>query len=292
MSDAPSNRGDGSTVLARAVRRLLRPLVRLLLEKQLEYPFVAGLLKNLYVEVAEQDLKIPDRRPTDSRISLLTGIHRREVKRIRAELLEREDIPSAVTTGALLVSRWIGDKRFVDDEGRPLPLPRRAPSPEPSFEALVASVTANIPQRSILDEWLRLGVVEVRDDGLISLVSESFVAEQGFDEKAYFFGRNLRDHIATGARNLLGGQPAFFDQSIYYHNLSRESAEKLAGIARENGAALLRKVNREALELQQQDADHDGASYRMTLGSYFYGVDEDEESTEASEPSGGVHDEE
>lgn len=261
-------------MLARALRRLLRPLVRLLLEKQLEYPFVSSLLKDLYVEVAEHDLAIPTRRPTDSRVSLLTGIHRREVKRIRAALLEREAVPASVATGALLVSRWIGDERFVDASGNPQPLPRRAPEGEPSFEALVTSVTINLPPRSILDEWMRLGVVKEDDDGLLHLASESFVPEHGYEEKVHFFGRNLRDHIATGAENLLGQSPPFFDRSIYYDQLCEESATRLSVMVRDEGAALLRKVNRAALELQQQDTGRSSATHRMTVGAYFYSADE------------------
>jgi hypothetical protein len=272
-----------SNALGRAVMRLLRPLVRLLLERQLEFSFVSNLLKALYVEVAEHDLAIPERRATDSRISLLTGIHRREVKRIRGELRERAGIPKAVTLGALLVSRWIGDPEFVDAEGRPRALPRRAAGAEPSFESLVGSVSTDIPPRSILDEWLRLGVVEEDESRLLRLVTESFVPEQGFDEKAHFFGRNLRDHIATGAHNLVGVRPAFFDRSVYYDGLTRESAEKLSEIASKDGAALLNKMNREALELQRADQGKERAKHRMTLGSYFYAVDELDEADEFEE---------
>jgi hypothetical protein len=188
-----------------------------------------------------------------------------------------------VTLGALLVSRWIGDPSFLDAEGRPRALPRRAAEPAASFESLVASVSTDIPPRSILDEWLRLGVVqEVEEDeedeqGLVRLVVESFGPEQGFDEKTHFFGRNLRDHIATGAHNLLGNEPPFLDRSIYYDDLRKESIEKLAEIVREEGSALLRRVNRHALEFQRADAGDEQATHRMTFGSYFYGVDELEE---------------
>lgn len=270
-------------VLARALRRLLRPLVRLLLEKQFSFPFVSNLLKALYIEVAEHELAIPGKRGTDSRISLLTGIHRREVKRIRGELRTHDGIPSVPTLGALLVSRWIGDPRYLDAEGRPRALPRRAAEPAASFESLVASVSTDIPPRSILDEWLRLGVaqeVEADDEdeqGLVRLVVESFGPEQGFDDKVHFFGRNLRDHIAAGAHNLLGSEPPFFDRSIYYDDLRQESIERLAEIVREEGSALLRRVNRHALEFQRADAGDERATHRMTFGSYFYGVDERDE---------------
>jgi hypothetical protein len=281
MSDELRDRPDDSAsmALARAVRRMLRPLVRFLLERQLGFPFLANLLKGLYVEVAERDVALPGRRPTDSRISLLTGIHRREVKRLRAQLRREERIPSVLTLGALLVSRWTAEPEYLDAEGRPRALPRRAPAPAPSFESLVASVSTDLPPRSVLDEWLRLGVVSEDENGMLRLSVDSFVPEKGFEEKVHFFGRNLRDHIAAGAHNILEAGPPFLDRSVYYDRLSQASADELARMAREEGAELIRRVNRRALELQTEDAEETrDTTHRMTLGAYFYAVDERNES--------------
>ena len=265
--------GSESRSVARAVRGMLRPLVRFLLEKQLGYPLLSGLLKGLYVEVAERDIALPGRRPTDSRISLLTGIHRREVKRLRTSLRDEDRIPSVVSLGALLVSRWIGEPEYLDAEGKPRALPRRGPGP--SFETLVESVSTDLPPRSVLDEWLRLGVVTDDEDGMLRLSADSFVPSKGFDEKLHFFGRNLRDHIASGAYNILEEGPPFLDRSVYYDQLSRASAEELAQLAREEGAELIRRINRRALELQSEDAEEAReTTHRMTLGAYFYAADE------------------
>ena len=265
--------GSESRSVARAVRGMLRPLVRFLLEKQLGYPLLSGLLKGLYVEVAERDIALPGRRPTDSRISLLTGIHRREVKRLRTSLRDEDRIPSVISLGALLVSRWIGEPEYLDAEGKPRVLPRRGPGP--SFETLVESVSTDLPPRSVLDEWLRLGVVTDDEDGMLSLSADSFVPSKGFDEKLHFFGRNLRDHIASGTYNILEEGPPFLDRSVYYDQLSRASAEELAQLAREEGAELIRRINRRALELQSEDAEEAReTTHRMTLGAYFYAADE------------------
>ena len=153
----------------------------------------------------------------------------------------------------------------------------------PSFESLVASVSRDLPPRSVLDEWLRLGVVSEDENGMLRLAVDSFVPEKGFEEKVHFFGRNLRDHIAAGAHNILEEGPPFFDRSVYYDRLSRTSAAELAQIAREEGAELIRRVNRRALELQGEDAERtEETTHRMTLGAYFYAVDERDESDDES----------
>ena len=88
MSDIPNPvnvSGQPPATLVNAIRKLLRPLVRLMLTFQITYPFVINLLKAIYVEVAEEEFKVAGKRPSDSRINLLTGVHRKDVKRLRTE---------------------------------------------------------------------------------------------------------------------------------------------------------------------------------------------------------------
>ena len=66
-----------------------------------------------------------------------------------------------------------------------------------SFETLVASVNTDIRPRAVLDEWLRLGVVQIDDSDQVCLVVDAFVPEKGLDEKAFLFGQNIHDHLAA-----------------------------------------------------------------------------------------------
>lgn len=267
-----SSANAGSSALTRAVHSLMLPLVRLLLEKQLTYVSLTNLLKRVFVEVAADEMVIEGRRQTDSRISLLTGIHRKDVKRLRTEIAEDVSVPSRASLGALVVSRWIGSPEFMDDEGHPLALERTSET-GPCFESLVSSVNSDIPACSVLDEWLRLGVVERDEHDRVCLRETSFVPDRGLEEKLHFFGRNLHDHIATGAHNILGGGPPFLDRTVYYDKLSPEAAREIADLAREEGAALLQRINQRALELQQLSDGSADATHRITMGTYFFSAD-------------------
>jgi len=260
--------------LVRALRRLLRPLVRLLLAHQITYPFLAKLLKAVYVEVAEVELSIPDRPQTISRLSLLTGIHRKDVKRMREEPIENDAPPPVVSLGAQLVARWTAVDAFLDDEVRPRPLARLpGGANEPTFDDLVASVSKDIRARAVLDEWLRLGIVHIDDEDRVRLNTEAFVPESGFDEKAHFFGRNLHDHIATSAHNLMGAGPPLLERSVYYDELTPASVDELAQLAEKKGMEALQALNRRALALQNRDAGNPDARERMNFGLYFHRAD-------------------
>jgi len=251
--------GQPPATLVTALRKLLRPLVRLLLSFQVSYPYLTALLKSVYVDVADSEFSVDGKRQSDSRITLLTGVHRKDVKRLRAEQADEPVLPGNISVGAQLIANWLGSDRFKNDAGEPLPLPLRSAqakhSPQqPSFDDLVEVVCRqDIRPRVILDEWVHLGVAHQDDQGRVVLNTGAFTPDKGFDEKVFFFGKNLQDHISAGTHNLLGKKPAFFDRSVYYDRLSENSIHVLSERATELGMQALRTLNSEALALQQID---------------------------------------
>lgn len=267
--------GQPPEALVRALRRLLRPLVRLLLAQGVTYPWLGRLLKSLFVEVAVADFGLDGKPPTDSRISLLTGVHRKDVKRLRAAESDVVNIPESVSLGAHLVAVWTGKARYLDARGRPLPLPRLAAGAEPSFEELVGSVSKDIRARVVLDEWLRLGAARLDEQDRVCLNFEAFVPDKGFDEKAFFLGQNLHDHIAAAGHNLLGGKPPFLERSVYYDDLPPQAAQILAQLAEQTGMAALQAVNRKAMALQDPESGAGKTTRRINFGIYYYSEDAD-----------------
>ena len=261
--------------LVMALKRLLRPLVRLLLSFSVQYPYLANLLKLTYVEVATREFPLEDRPQSDSRISLLTGIHRQDVKRLRGEMMTDAPPPPVVSLGAQLVSRWLGEAAYLDAKGRPKPLPRLAThGGDASFERLVQTVNKDIRPRVVLDEWLRLGVAELDNQDRVMLRTESFVPAHGVEEKLFYFGKVIHDHLAASEHNLTTGQPPMLDRCVYFDQLTEQSAEQLADYARSLAGEAMQALNRRALELQQADAAKPEATNRINFGLYFYRADE------------------
>lgn len=268
--------GEPNAALVKALRRILRPLVKLLVSNQITYPYLSSLLKSIYVEVAESEFPVPGKKQTDSRVSLLTGVHRKDVKRLRAEDCDTPVVPASVSIGAQLVALWLGNAAYHDAEGAPLPLPLRAQhaGQGTTFDDLVEEVARqDIRPRVVLDELLRLGVVSLEDDSLVRLTTGAFTPSIGQEEKLWFFGKNLQDHICAGAHNLSGAKPAFFDRSVYYDELSRESIDTLTHLCNRIGMEALVTVNKQALELQTRDRRRTGARYRMNFGIFNFNTE-------------------
>ncbi len=111
----------------RALKKIFRPIVKYMIAQGISFPAVSQLLKSLYVEVANEEFPLADRRATDSRVSILTGIHRGEVKRLTEENVAHiEEVPAALSLGAQVVARWISDSTYLDAKKNPLPLARHA----------------------------------------------------------------------------------------------------------------------------------------------------------------------
>ncbi|HEY6072929.1 MAG TPA: DUF6502 family protein, partial [Anaerolineales bacterium] len=69
--------------LSAAITSLLRPLVRILLRNGIPYGAFADLSKRVYVEIATQEFAIAGRKQSKSRVSILTGLSRKEVLRVK-----------------------------------------------------------------------------------------------------------------------------------------------------------------------------------------------------------------
>jgi hypothetical protein len=266
------NLNQETSTLLSAIRWMLRPLVKLFIAKGITYPQLREILKDMYVEIAEQSFAINNKRASDSRIYVLTGVHRKDIKRLRncAENQDPEAFKSS-TLGGQLVSRWLGLPEYLDADGQPRGLPRIAKEGVTDFEDLVRGVSKDVRPRTILDEWLRQGIVTVNEKDEVCLDHSAFIPQKGFEEKALFLGRHLHDHIASCAHNMMltDGTP-MLERSVYFSSLTKASVEKLRQVASTQAVELLKTINSQALELQQKDANKRDAVQRMRFGTYWF----------------------
>jgi hypothetical protein len=270
-------------VLAR-VLRVLQPLVRLLVRNGVTYPVLAAALKRLFLDAARSELAARGMAQTDSAVSVLCGVHRRDVRTLSLPSAEAlaDHIPATGPLGmaAQVVGRWMHDARWHNAQGQPVPLPRAgagAGSDSVSFDALVASVSSDVRPRAVLDELLRLGVVQ--DDGVaVRLSRGGFAPQQGFEEMSALLAANLHDHAAAAVANL-HGEGNFLEQAVFVDQLTAESAVHLHTVSAQVWRQALKTVMSEA----QSRFDADSAApvvpgqprHRARVGIYFYSEPED-----------------
>jgi len=267
-----------SPALLAALHRLLSPVARLMLARGITLPMAVELLKRVFVDVAERDFRLGEKTATDSRISLLTGVHRKDVRRLRALPGVEDELPEKVSLGAQLVAAWTTRPEWQDGQGRPRPLPRLASNGgDCSFESLVASVSRDIRPRSVLDEWIRLGVVAVNAADEVELQEQAFIPRHGEAEKLAYYGLNLGDHIAAATDNVLEIGKPWFERSVHHQGLSAGEVDALREKAAALGMSLLQDLHQQA---SRPDGDGQAKDRRFTCGVYFYSAPVDGEESQ------------
>ena len=277
-SDAPpppAQAPSQATLLLGRVLRVLRPLVGLLVRSGVTYPALAAALKRLFLEAAQQELQRQRMAPTDSALTLLSGVHRRDVRALLRGPRAVAEVPPSPSLAAEVVAR-IGwpISRWSDGQGRPRTLPRGPGMPD-GFDALVAHTTSqDLRPRAMLDELLRLGVVDDTPQG-VQLRHAGFAPRQGYAEMAELMADNLHDHAAAAAANLLG-DANFLEQALYVDALTPESVQQLRDTARQAWLQALPAVMAQAQ--QRFDADQplppEQRRQRARFGVYFFSQEE------------------
>jgi len=229
--------------ISAAVATLIRPLVRLLLRNGIPYRTFSDIAKSVYVDVATKEFGIPGRKQSKSRVSVITGLSRKEVLRVAR-------LPSPDNLGAVerynrasrVMAGWVRDPRFNPGSGKPLELPFDGDAI--CFRELVRRYSGDAPARAVLDELLRVGTVERTQDGKIRLLERSYIPKTGEIEKIGILGVDTADLIATIEHNIHRSDDLFFQRKVCYDNLPSEALPGLKKMAGERSQALLENLDR------------------------------------------------
>ena len=256
----------------RALAQVMAPLARLLLASGLDYTRLSAELKPLFIEQARLELLRSGQKDTDSALSLLSGVHRKDVREWRLNGLSGR-IAQEMSIATRIFARWVQDPLYRDRRKRPQVLPRFGAAP--SFETLARSVTQDTHPYTALTELLRLGLVTVKTvkgQEMIVPHRDGFVPPPGSRDLLDLFGANLADHAAAAVGNLLGHPPQL-EQSVFAEGVTPESAAQLGELARKLWAQARSDMIAEATRLHAADQGREEATCRLRFGAYYWAED-------------------
>ena len=282
MDPAPAS---GSTVAPAAIDALLavlRPLARLAIDHGVQFGQLEELLKHALFDaaLAVTRAESPQAVPPVSRLSVMTGIHRKEVKRL-SESPTLGTLSVETTPTAEVFARWTADPPGLAADGRPRDLPRRIGADRrPGFEQLARSVTTDVHPRTLLDEMARLelAVIDPVND-TVRLAGDTNIPTGGQDAMLAFLGANVGDHLAAARANVAvstrGGtppaKPPFVEQAVFADELSPESVEIASERARSAWQQLAASLVPELMRLEAADrAAGRPADRRIRIGLYSF----------------------
>ena len=237
-------------------------------------------MKAALVRAAIDDLVAQGARPTDSRISIATGVHRKDIKRLK-EASEPLQTTKELSITSQVVAKWLGTKGLIDPEGNPIPIVRKKQTnKEIDFEDLVRSISKDIRPRAVLDELIDRGVISVNSDETLVLRPNRLASNQDDDALSDYLGMNIHDHLVVTVNNLLTPEHPRLERCVHYQGLSKSAAEDLAKFAETQAMAALIALNMKCQETISDRNNH--GSYRINFGTYFYNEDQIDNKIERS----------
>lgn len=202
---------DTKNLLQSVCRQILRPLASMLLKCGMTWKEFSDISKSVFVEAATEEFGINGRPTNVSRVSILTGISRKEVKRQR-DLLSVEATPVTRKTNdaTKVLAAWYQDDDFLNTDGKPELLSENGA--DLSFEALCHRYGGDIAPSTMLKELIKTGAVRRTNGGELEVLSRYYQPTAHDDENLMFAVDRIRDVIATMNNNVFveeGGELRF-----------------------------------------------------------------------------------
>ena len=249
----------GQAVLAQ-VLAMLQPLVVWLLRSGVGYTELTAALKPVFLEAARAELARIGGKQTDSAVSLLSGVHRKDVRAF-GQTARAVDVRAQLgkpTPASQVMTRWL-----ASDWPDSLPFSGL----ERSFEALARAVSKDMHPRALLLELVRLGVV-LEEEGQVRLCRQAFVPNPSLEESRRLLAGSVADHIEAGVHNLSASDgKTYLEQSVFADGLSPASVQQLEQLANSLWRDVLAAMVQAAVPLCEQD-EPAGGNQRIRLGMF------------------------
>ncbi len=260
---------EAAALALREAAVLLAPVATWLLRSGVSYGALAAALKPVFVDAARAELERAGTQPTYSALSVLSGVHRKDVRALSEAPREAaEAAHRGVPLASQVYTRWLSAKRYRGRDGLPRALPRGGAGI--TFESLAREVSVDVHPRTVMDELIRLGLVEAEGELLVP-VAASFTPSRQRDELTALFAANAADHIAAAVRNLTTEAPRYLEQSVFADGLGADSVEQLHELAREAWQRAFEDMVKAARQrVERDDGLPANGQRRMRFGIYFY----------------------
>ena len=259
-------------VLYAAILRLLRPLVLLSLKRGISYGTFISLVKWLFFDVARKELTIQGKKQTQSRISVITGFSRKEVKRLSEmapPTTQRQK--EQYNRAARVIAGWRRDADFVDDQGLPKVIPITGDGA--TFENLVKRFSGDMPYRAVLDELKRVGALRLEPENQVRLIQEAFTPTTDEAIKFHILGTDVGLLISTIERNIdPDTEQPFFQRKVQYDNLPEEVLTDFKRMSGQAAQKLLDNMDRYlAINDRDVNPEIEGTGRHVAgIGIYYF----------------------
>ena len=246
----------------------LRPLARALLRAGIGHREFSEISKLAFVEVATSDYGLRGRPTNISRVAVMTGLTRKEVRRLRNKSDKGNDVEIVrAAPMSIILHRWYTESDFISESGVPMEL--EFSEGLNSFSELVRRNGGDIPAGAMRTELKRINAIAETDDGKLQVL------------KRNVSGKDIPERLADGLSLIV--YPA---NLALAHNTSEEHKDD-PWVMR---TATTARVRRTDISRVRRISSDRLAEFVESINDMFaaYGIVHDDDPSQASDKSVGV----
>ena len=264
MSEHPSPK------IISAIAAFLRPVARILLSQGVSYRHFDQVARRTFVDVASEDYGVRGRPTNASRVAIMTGLTRKEVKSIRDKLqLETpSNGPQDRTTASEVLHVWFTGDDFLDSKGLPRNL--RFTGSRPSFTDLVRTCAGDVPAGAMRAELKRLGAVQEMEDGSLIPQRRAVVPDDPESRVLEGFTFGLAPLAETIAFNSSVGESPRFQRVVHSERIDASKVAEVTESIFESLVAFSEKLDTDLTSFELPADRTREAKADLGVGMYFF----------------------
>lgn len=251
------------------------PVARFLLNIGVGYREFSEISKLAFVQVASDEFGIRGRKTNMSRVSVMTGLNRKEIRKIRDRLIVEDwSLDPRLSKAAGVLTKWFTDPAYLGPKGFPVWLKLESEAGGRSFSKLVREVGGDVPPGAMLRELQRAGCVKEVRAGVWKAIKRQY-APAGVDLfQIQRFGECLHDLADTiGSNYLEHSDPRNrrFEFRAWSETVDPRAVDTLRKLISSSGKSYLETVDN-CLAANQLDSDSalDPEAIRCGVGVYYF----------------------
>ena len=268
--------------LSNSIVKIATPIARILLKNGVSYGLFSEITKHAFVRAATDNQLAEKRKATVTSIASLTGLTRKDVKRILETPLSSVHADLDKYNRAVkVISGWINKTDYLDQMKVPLVL--TFSGIEPSFSSLVKAFSGDMTPRAMLNVLLEAKCVEVSKetgDEHITLIKHAYIPELNSQESIKILGNDTAELVTTiehnlNSQNSLGDQPSeselvagakWYQRKVSTHNLDTKYLEDFKKLSSTQAQAVLENLD---AWLAEHETEKPEAQHTVSLGIFY-----------------------
>ena len=258
-------------VVQSTIMRILQPLIRILLRNGVAYGTFADISRKIYVDSGFEEAKRSNQKQTVSNVSIITGINRKEVKRLRESLaVDTDNSLRKFNRIVRVLAGWQHDEEFLDSDHEVQDLLLEGETG--SFTSLVKKYSGDMPVVAMLNALIDSGNIQVIDNGNIQLVNPNYLPKSDSDEKLNILGIDTAEFIETIDHNITIDHPedAWFQRKASNTKVKISALPKIKQRINKKAQQLLEDID---ADLSENETEVEGENCSVSFGIYFCHTD-------------------